>query len=103
MSSNWALHSEIMVHQKDPYGHLMPLIFYTDGVQVSSSIHNKITPVIVSLGNFSDTVLQKVISKCVIAYLPNLKCYSKALMVSHIMSKCGMSKTKVTERVSEVC
>jgi len=96
MSSEWALHSELMVHEKDPNGHLMPLIFYTDGVQVSSNIHNKITPVIVTLGNFSDSLLQRDISKRVIAYLPNFKCYSKALMISHITSKCGISKTKVT-------
>ena len=102
MSSNWALGSEIMVHQKDPNGYLMPLIFYTDGVQVSNSVHNKITPVIVSLGNFSDSLLQKDLSKRVVAYLPNLKCYSKALMVSHIISKCGISKTKVTDIVSHV-
>jgi len=96
MSSEWALHSEAMVYEKDPNGYLMPLIFYTDGVQVSSSIHNKITPVIVTLGNFSDSLLQKDISKRVIAYLPNFKCYSKALIISHIVSKCGISKTKVT-------
>jgi len=94
MTSNWAKETENLVLQKDPYGYLMPLIFYTDGVQVSDSVHNKVTPVIVSLGNFSDALLQKDISKRVIAYLPNFKCYSKALMISHIISKLGVSKTQ---------
>jgi len=95
MTSNWAKETETMVLQKNPHGYLMPLIFYTDGVQVSASVHNKVTPVIVSIGNFSDALLQKDISKRVIAYLPNFKCYSKALMISHIMSKLGVSKTQV--------
>jgi len=49
----------------------LPLIFYTDGVQVSPHARNKITPVMITLGNFSDELLQKDISKRVVAYLPN--------------------------------
>ena len=81
---------------KNNEGYLMPIIFYTDGVQVSANVHNKITPVVITLGNFSDTLLQKDISKRVIAYLPNFKSYSKDLMISHIMAKLKISKTKVT-------
>ena len=54
MSSNWALGTEKLIFRKDPLGYLLPLIFYTDGVQVSASVHNKITPVIVTLGIFGD-------------------------------------------------
>ena len=96
MTSNWAKESEILVREKDNEGYLMPLIFYTDGVQVSPNVHNKITPVVITLGNFSDTLLQKDISKRVIVYLPNFKSYSKDLIVSHIMTKLKISKTKVT-------
>ena len=96
MTSNWAKESEILVRDKDNEGYLMPLIFYTDGVQVSPNVHNKITPVVITLGNFSDTLLQKDISKRVIAYLPNFKSYSKDLIVSHIMTKLKICKTKVT-------
>ena len=96
MTSNWAKESEDLVRIKDNEGYLMPLMFYTDGVQVSANVHNKITPVVITLGNFSDTLLQKDISKRVIAYLPNFKSYSKDLMISHIMAKLKISKTKVT-------
>jgi len=99
MTSNWALESEKMVVMKDSDGFLMPIIFYTDGVQVSSSVHNKITPVVISLGNFSDTLLQKDISKRVIAYLPNFKCYSKDMMVSHLMTKLKISCNKVKQNL----
>jgi len=95
MTSNWALETERIVLMKDEEGFLMPLIFYTDGVQVSSSVHNKITPVVISLGNFSDNLLQKDIAKRVIAYLPNFKCYSKDMMVSHLMTKMRISCNKV--------
>lgn len=96
MTSNWALETEKMVRLKDKDGFLMPLIFYTDGVQVGSSVHNKITPVILSLGIFSDALLQKDIAKRVVAYLPNFKCYSKDIIISHLMSKLSLSKTKVS-------
>jgi len=95
MSSSWARESEKLVHAKNIDGCLLPLIFYSDGVQVSESVHNKVTPVVITLGIFSDKLLQKDISKRVIAYIPNFKCYSKALMVSHIMAKLKVSKTKV--------
>ena len=96
MTSNWAKETEILVREKDNEGYLLPLIFYTDGVQVSPNVHNKITPVVITLGKFSDTLLLKDISKCVIAYLPNFKSCSKDLIISHIMTKLKISKTKVT-------
>lgn len=95
MTSKWANKTENMVKAKDPQGHLMPLIIYTDGVQVGSSVHNKITPVIITLGNFSDTLLQKDISKRVIAYLPNFRCYSKDIIIAHLVTTLAVSKTKV--------
>jgi len=96
MTSEWALDTERLVKSKNVKGFLMPLIFYTDGVQVGSSVHNKITPVIVTLGNFSDQLIQKDFVKRVIAYLPNFRCYSKDIIISHLMSKLSIKKTKVT-------
>ena len=101
MSSNWALGTEKLVIRKDPLGYLLPLIFYTDGVQVSASVHNKITPVIVTLGIFGDLLLQKDIAKRVLAYIPNFKSYSKDLMISHIMNKLNISKTKAVKEISK--
>jgi len=38
MTSQWALETENLVKSKDNRGFLMPLIFYTDGVQVGNSV-----------------------------------------------------------------
>ena len=105
MTSTWAKNTEGDIRRKNPNGHLMPLIIYTDGVQVGSSVHNKITPIILSLGNFSDKLIQKDIAKRVIAYLPNLRCYSKDTIISHLMSKLDVSKTKVIHKhiLSSIC
>ena len=95
MTSRWAEATEKMVIDKDKDGYLLPIIFYTDGVQISSNSRNKITPVILTLGNFSDDLLQKDISKRVVAYLPNFNCYRKDQMISHLMKKLKVSKAKV--------
>lgn len=95
MTSNWAYDTENLIRLKDNDGKLMPLVIYTDGVQVSANVHNKITPVIITLGNFSDILIQKDISKRVVAYLPNFKCYSKDMIISHIRNKLKISKSKV--------
>jgi len=95
MTSPWSEETEKLVHRKDPEGHLMPLIFYTDGVQVSANARNKITPVMVTLGNFSDELLQKDCSKRVIAYLPNFKGNSKDNIKTHLMRTLGICKTSV--------
>lgn len=95
MTSTWCEESEKLVHDKDPDGHLMPLILYTDGVQVSTHARNKITPVMVTLGNFSDELLQKDCSKRVIAYLPNFKGNSKDNIKAHLMKTLSISKTAV--------
>ena len=95
MTSTWCEESEKLVHDKDPDGHLMPLILYTDGVQVSTHARNKITPVMVTLGNFSDELLQKDCSKRVIAYLPNFKGNSKDNIKAHLIKTLSISKTAV--------
>jgi hypothetical protein len=95
MTSPWSKETENLVLSKDPEGHIMPLIFYTDGVQVSSNARNKVTPVMVTLGNFSDELLQKDCSKRVIAYLPNFKGNSKDNIKAHLMRTLGICKTAV--------
>jgi len=95
MSSPWAEETEALVHARDPNGYILPLIFYTDGVQVSPHARNKITPVMITLGNFSDELLQKDISKRVVAYLPNFRGISKDNITQHLMKTLGINKTKV--------
>ena len=83
MSSIWCKNTENSVLQRSPMGNLLPIIFYSDGVQLGTNIHNNMTPLMCTLGNFSDDLIDQDISKCVIGYLPNLRDY-KASIHQHI-------------------
>ena len=83
MCSLWCKNTEEIVRKKNPEGKIMPLIFYSDGVQLNDHIHNNVTPVMCTTGNFSDELIDKDISKCVIGYLPNLL-NTKAALRDHL-------------------
>ena len=83
MSSVWWQKTEISVLQKSPMGNLLPIIVYSDGVQLGTNIHNSMTPLMCTLGNFTDNLIEQDISKCVIGYLPNLRDY-KASIHQHL-------------------
>jgi len=95
MTSKWCLETQQTIRNKDPNGHILPLIFYADGVQVSPNVNNKVTTVICTTGNFSDDLLNKNISKRVISYLPNFNIYSKNVLVQHLMKTLQISENKV--------
>jgi len=95
MNSPWAEETERLIREKDANGYLLPLIFYTDGVQVSAHARNKVTPVMITLGNFSDELMQKDISKRIVAYLPNFRGMSKDNLLQHLMKTLKIKKTKV--------
>ena len=95
MTSPWARDTENEIRIRDPNGFIMPLIFYSDGVQVGTNTHHKVTTVICSTGNFSDSLLNKEFSKCVVAYLPNFNQYSKYDLQKHLIQKMKFSKSKV--------
>lgn len=95
MTSPWAEATEKSLLTRDSNGYLLPLIFYTDGVQVSSHARNKITPVMVTLGNFSDELLQKDTCKRIVAYIPNFSGVSHENIRQHLIKTLKISKTKV--------
>jgi len=72
MCSEWCRLTESYVREtKNVLGKVLPLIFYLDGVQLNDNIHNKVTPVMCTTGNFSDELINKDIAKCVLGYLPD--------------------------------
>lgn len=95
MNSPWARDTEIAINKRDANGYILPLIFYSDGVQVGTNTHHKVTTVICSTGNFSDSLLNKEFSKCVVAYLPNFNNYSKYDLQKHLVKTMKFSKSKV--------
>jgi len=95
MTSKWCHDTQKLIRDKDPNGHILPLIFYSDGVQVSANVNNKVTTAICTTGNFSDDLLNKNISKRVISYIPNFNIYSKQVLVEHLMSTLRIGESKV--------
>lgn len=98
MTSKWCYETQQMIRAKNPNGHILPLIFYADGVQVSDNVNNKVTTVICTTGNFSDSLLNKSISKRVISYIPNFNIYSKNVLVRHLTRTLNISEEKVSYR-----
>jgi len=95
MTSKWCHDTQMLIRQRDPNGHILPLIFYSDGVQVSANVNNKVTTAICTTGNFSDDLLNKNISKRVISYIPNFNIYSKQVLVQHLMNTLRIGESKV--------
>ena len=100
MTTKWVELSEKEIIELDPEGHILPIIFYSDGVCVSdSNVKNKITPVICSIGNFSDELMNKIFAKCVISYLPNFNSHSKEVLVQHLKETLDISYTAAEKNV----
>jgi len=97
MCSKWCKNSEALVRGKNANGKILPLIFYSDGVQLNDRIHNNVTPVMCTTGNFSDDLITKDISKCVIGYLPNLL-NTKAALFDHLCKMYSRSKAELEVR-----
>ena len=98
MTSSWCEMSEREILLKDPDGNILPIILYADGVSVSDShVNNKITPVICTIGNFSDELQNQSFAKSVLSYLPNYNSHSKLLLVQHLVATLGIS-TSAAER-----
>ena len=94
VSSEWAAKSEEEIRMKDRLGVLLPIIFYMDAVSVSDShVNNKITPVMCTIGNFSDELQNQVFAKPIISYLPNFNSYSKTILVEHVKDVLNISVT----------
>ena len=83
MTSEWCKYTEKQILEKSNDGHILPLIFNSDGAQLGANINNKTTPLMCTTGNFSDDLIDQDIAKCVIGYLPNLRDY-KASIYSHL-------------------
>ena len=90
MTSNWCELSEREILAKDTDGNILPIILYADGVSVSDSVvNNKITPVICTIGNFSNKLQNQTFAKSVLSYLPNYNFHSKVLLVQHLVATLG--------------
>ena len=62
--------------------------------------NRKSIPVIGALGNCNNSILRKDISKFIIGYIPFINNISKEMILNHLVTKCGLSKTKANNSIS---
>jgi len=86
MTSPWSKYTQDDIRKRDPSGHLLPIILYADGIALNNNIHNQITPVICTIGNFSNELITQDISKCTISYIPNLKKINEGKILKHLQT-----------------
>ena len=84
MSSKWLKETEIMVKNIDKDGIPCPIIFYSDGVQLNDISGNNVKPVMCTIGNFSDELIEQDVSKCIIGYLPTFKRNNRRIFEDHL-------------------
>jgi len=69
MSSEWAHKNVEEIHQIDPNGSLLPILFHVDGVCIGMNGKANVAPVMMTLGWHSEELFKQDISKMVIGYI----------------------------------
>ena len=100
MTTEWARLTQNFVRTRDNNNILIPIILYTDGVALGHLQNRKSIPVIGALGNCNNSLLRKDISKFIIGYIPFINNISKEMILNHLVTKCGLSKTKANNSIS---
>jgi hypothetical protein len=100
MSTDWARLTEQHIRARDKNKILVPIILYTDGVKLGHLQNRQSIPVIGALGNCSVKLLRKDISKFIIGFIPYLDNISKESIVNHLITKCGLSKSKANDSIA---
>ena len=73
MTSDWAKDTESFI--KEEFGNLrkvLSIIFYEDGVAIDNNNKRKVTPILLTIGNFSNAMQQQLSSKYIVAYYPDI-------------------------------
>ena len=100
MSSDWARLTQEYIRSKDINNILIPIILYTDGVTLGHLQNRQSIPVIGAFRNCSVKLLRKDISKFIVGYIPCITNISKESIINHLITKCGLSRTKASESIS---
>ena len=98
MTTSWARCTEANVRRFVPDAILIPLIIYGDGVTMGLRGNAKATPALATMGNFSDELQQRDISKMALGYLPDLKYLNKEELLNHLV-KQGIGATKAANEI----
>ena len=83
----------------DNLGHILPLIFYWDGVNVANIGTKSITTVLMTLGIFSNKLIEQDCSKVVISYISNFKRLNIMALSHHLRTICNYNITETKEQI----
>ena len=99
MSSEWARKTLEEIREIDPNGLLLPLLFYADGVSIGMNGKANVTPVMMTLGWYSEELFKQDISKMVIGYIDKLSDISDEILIKHLHEVKRFSRTKCEENI----
>ena len=80
-------------------GNILPLIFYWDGVNVANIGTKSITTVLMTLGIFSNKLIEHDCSKVVISYISNFKKLDIMALSHHLRTICNYNITEAKEQI----
>ena len=99
MSSEWARKTLEEIREIDPNGLLLPLLFYADGVSIGMNGKANVTPVMMTLGWYSEELFKQDISKMVIGYIDKLSDISDEILIKHLHEVKRFSRSKCEENI----
>ena len=99
MSSEWARKTLEEIREIDPNGLLLPLLFYADGVSIGMNGKANVTPVMMTLGWYSEELFKQDISKMVIGYTDKLSYIFDQILIKHLHEVKRFSRTNCEENI----
>ncbi len=99
MSSEWAHKTLEEIQKIDPNGLLLPILFYADGVSIGMNGKANVTPVMMTLGWYSEELFKQDISKMVIGYIDKLSDISDQVLIKHLQEVKKICRTRCEENV----
>jgi hypothetical protein len=100
MSSEWAHKTLEEIHKIDPKGLLLPILFYADGVSIGMNGKANVTPVMMTLGWYSEELFKQDISKMVIGFIDKLSDISDQVLIKHLQEvNKGLSRTRCEDNI----
>ena len=103
MTSKWAKDSEAFI--KEEFGEtrkILPIIFYEDGVAMDNNNKRKVTPILLTIGNFSNSMQQQLSSKYIVAYYPDINLKKNKSFTQHLRRVCKFNKTRIREEIQMI-
>ena len=97
MTSEWAHKTQASIKEINTNGILLPILLYCDGVTIGMNGKATVTPVMCTLGWYSQELFKQPISKMVIGYIDKMSDILVQVLIRHLNENVKMSRTKCDE------